>query len=169
MNDLNGVIARMQVVNEQQVAQSLGISPQQPTAEQVALFRGFQSHCVQKGAMPKPTPALVASWLETLDSKDLDAACRAVEVVCDFQFFANPIATLSVRTVLERKLRPVFPHSWDKADRLVFASCPPEIRSIILKREQQRDTALRRSQNKLASEIKKVTANTEKEAEHEQR
>jgi hypothetical protein len=163
MNNINGVIARMQIVNEQQIAGSLGVSPQRPTEEQVALFRGFQSHCVQKGAMPHPTPALVADWLNTLDSKDLDAACRAVEVVCDFQFLANPIATLSVRRVLERRLRTECPHSWDRAARLEFASCPPELRSIILKREQQRDTALRRSQNKLASEIKKATA-TEKEA-----
>ena len=162
MNEpLNGVVARVMQINEQQIAQSLGVSPQQPTAEQVNLFRSFQSYCVQKGAMPHPAPALVASWLDTLDTEHLDAACRAIEVVCDYQVLANPIATLPVRTILERKLRPETPRSWNKEDRLAFASCPPELRSIILKREQERDTALRRSQNSLA-EAKRNLHRTEK-------
>lgn len=164
--NLSDAIAQLQIVNDQQTANSLGISPRQPTAEQVGFFRGFQSHCVQKGCLPVPKPALVADWLNTLDTEHLEAACRSVEVVCDHQFLSNPCATLAVRIVLERRLRTECPRSWTKDDRLVFATLPPEIRSIVLRRENERDTALRRAQNQLAAKRKPAT--TEKAENNEQ-
>ncbi len=160
--NLNDAIALTQATNSEQIRTGLAITPQQPSPEEVALFQAFQSHCVQRGAMPYPTPALVADWINTVE--DPDAACRAVEVVCDFQFLANPVATLAVRTVLERRLRTECPHSWNKADRLLFASLPPEIRSIVKRREGERDTAHRRAVHKLAEATKQQThTSTEKE------
>jgi hypothetical protein len=72
------------------------------------------------------------------------------------------VGSFAVRSVLAHRLTIEFPRSWSKEDRELAASLPPEIRAILFKREDQRDTALRRAQNALAEEKKQLAAEAEK-------
>jgi hypothetical protein len=165
------VFQQLAQLNEQQIHSSLAIAPPRPTEEQLSQWRGFELHCQRRGVKVRTfpaSPALVADFLNTLPDDALEPACDAIQLIHDSVGASNPVATLAVRTILERRLRPVFPRSWDKNDRLVFAGASPELRNVILRRENERDTALRRAQNQLAQERKKLPTTTEK-AENEQK
>src|SRR5262245_16492927 len=73
---------------------------------------------------------------------------------------ANPIATPTVRIASGGSTIEA-PRSWTKEDKTLFASLPPEIAAAVAKREQNRETVLRRSQNETAelrNELKRLKA-----------
>jgi hypothetical protein len=116
--------------------------------------------CRQHGvaqALPL-SPAAVATFLEAQSVPDLLPLVGAIEALHDYRGVANPCATAAVRTVLERRLTIELPRSWTAEDRRLFASLPPEVRAVIFKRETARDTALRRKQNELSEEIRRLKA-----------
>ena len=112
-------------------------------------------------------------FLNSLPDNDLESAALAIVVIHDSVGASNPVATVACRTVLERRLRPETPRSWSNEDKQLFASLPVEIRAILTRRENQRDNALRRGQDKIAAEIKRLNAPAEaepkKETENEQK
>ena len=155
---VNGVIERMQAVNAQQLYSSLALPRVEPSKEQLDIWHRFEEHAARRGVRSFPTsPAIVADFLNSLTDEALEPACQAIVCIHDSVGASNPVATVACRTILERRLRPETPRAWPKEDKQLFASLPVEIRAILTRRENERDTALRRSQNKLASEIKKVT------------
>lgn len=158
------VFAQLQQLNDQQLFSGLAIPKIEPTAEQLALWGSFEAHAAKRCVRPFPaSPALVADFLGTLPDDGLEPACEALQAIHNSVGASNPVASLAVRTILERRLRAECPRSWNKEDRLAFAAVPPEIRSILTKRENERDTALRRAQNQLAQERTKLPTTTEKE------
>ena len=160
---LNGVVLRMQEINAQQLFSSLALPRVEPSKQQLDIWRTFEAHAQRKGVRSFPTsPAIVADFLNTLPDERLEETCQALQIIHDSVGASSPVCTLAVRTVLERRLRTECPRSWDRADRLAFAAVPPEIRSILVKRENARDAGLRQAQNKLAAERKKLPTTTEK-------
>jgi hypothetical protein len=160
MNNINGVIARMQVVSEQQLHSSLALPRVEPSKEQLRIWENFTAHCQRRG-LPRnfpASPAIAADFLQTLTDTDLEPACYAIVAIHDSVGASNPVATLAVRTVLERRLRPETPRSWSREDKTLFASLPVEIRAILTRRENERDASLRTRQNKLAAEMKRLTS-----------
>jgi hypothetical protein len=80
---------------------------------------------------------------------------EAIAAFHDHYGVANPIATSIVRLALDEIVIHIdAPRAWSNSDRLEFALLPPDIRKIVARREEQRDTALRKKQNELA-ELKK--------------
>ncbi len=166
MNNLSAVFNQMEQLHSSQLQASLGVSPPRPTEQQLDIWRGFESHAARRCVRPFPAfPALVADFLGTISDEALEATCQAIQVVHDALGASSPVSSLAVRTILERRLRTECPRSWTKEDRIAFAAVPPEIRAILLRRETERDTALRRAQNQLAQERKRLEANTTKPEE----
>jgi hypothetical protein len=83
-----------------------------------------------------------------------------LEAIAKFHDHHNascPCATSIVRTALDEIVIGVeAPRSWSKEEKIEWALLPPDIREVVARREQQRDTALRRKQNKLAEEKKRL-------------
>ncbi len=153
--NLSAVFNQLEQLHQSQIQSSLGVSPPRPTEDQLALWAKFEAHASMRCVRPFPAfPALVADFLNTLPDDALSQATDAIQAIHDSVGAPNPVATLAVRTILERRLRTECPRSWSKDDRIAFVAVPPEIRSILLRRETERDTALRRAQNKAAAASK---------------
>jgi hypothetical protein len=147
MNNLNGVIARMQIVNESQVYSALGVPKVEPSPEQLSIWRALEQHAARRVVRPFPSsPGIVADFLSSIADADLEAACSAIVAVHNSVGASNPCATIAVQTILERRLRAECPRSWSKEDRQFFVSLARETQVILTRRENERDAALRRQQ-----------------------
>jgi hypothetical protein len=71
----------------------------------------------------------------------------------------NPVSAPVVAATLGTTVLP--PRSWKKEDQEFFATLPLHAQEIIANRETQRETHLRRSQNILAEERKRLQAAAE--------
>ena len=85
------------------------------------------------------------------------AILEAVTAFHDHHGQPNPSATAVVRLALDDVIRIEPPRSWPKEDKVLFATLPPDIRDVIARREQERDASLRRKQNELAEQTKRLT------------
>jgi len=133
--------------------------PPQPTVtdEQAIRFEHFRGWCAQRGIRDFPSsPVAIASFLAEAADGDVIPYCESVGAVQDALGLASPIQTHAVRTVLARLPCPDFPRSWNGEDRAAFLAVDPITRKILLRREQERDTALRRAQNVLSDERKRL-------------
>jgi sirohydrochlorin ferrochelatase len=156
---LQNIFNQLEHLNEQQIHSSLATPRVEPSAEQLRIWQNFERYCQQRGIRAFPaSPALVASFLDILSDEELEPACQAIQVICDSIGASSPVATLAVRTVLERRLRSESPRSWSRDDRALFASLPVEVRAVLARRENERDAALRTKQNQLAEERKQLRA-----------
>jgi hypothetical protein len=88
------------------------------------------------------------------------AILDAVERAHDAAGLSNPVRCGLPKLALERILKTELPRSWPAASKAEFALLPVDIRRVISEREQQRDTALRRKQNELAEEKKRLLADS---------
>ena len=98
-------------------------------------------------------PVLVAAFLERQAAPDIEGAIAAIKAWSDYYFLADPCSSIPVRTVLERRLRIAPPRAFNKQDRELFAALPVEMRSVVYRREQERDNALRRLQQRAAEGV----------------
>jgi hypothetical protein len=89
--------------------------------------------------------------------RQLDAVAR----LHDKFSLPNPVATAAARAVLEREFAFAVPRSWTGPEKEMFVTLPAEIRAAISRREQDRETTLRRAQNNLAAERKRLQADAE--------
>ena len=118
----------------------------------------FVQHCQRRGIRPFPaSPAACADWINELPDKEIEPAIEALVAIHESVSASNPCATLSVRTVVERRLRAEAPHGWNRADRQAFLSLPRDIQLTLARREAERNAALRTAQNRLAEEKKKLS------------
>jgi hypothetical protein len=160
---LQDAIASAQQTHEQRLAASLNIEKPELTSDERRLVGIFQKFCAEKGVRAIPAaPATVAAFVQAQSNADIIPMVEAIAAAHDHYGLANPSSTYSVRVILERRLRIEFPRSWSKQDRLLFAALPPEVRAVVGDRERQRDSALRRAQNALADEKKRLTAEAKK-------
>jgi hypothetical protein len=80
----------------------------------------------------------------------------SIEALHNAASVGNPVSAPVVAATLGTTIDP--PRSWAKADKEFFATLPLHAQSIIADREQERETHLRRSQNALAEERKRLQA-----------
>jgi hypothetical protein len=118
-----------------------------------AFVRWCADHGVQScPAAPKTVAGFVRWFAQSMaaNQEEMAAALDAVADLHDGAGAANPVATAAVRAELIRVLRLKPPRGWRDAEKPLFADLPPEIQAIVARREEQRDTELRRLQNEVA-------------------
>jgi hypothetical protein len=149
----------MRAVNDRLIAQALGFSSPTLSDEQRELYGRAIRYCEALGLSASPmSPAAVASILKATPQESILQMAAAIAAGHDEQDLANPVATYAVRQILEQRLQTEPPRSWSKEDRVIWASLDPMMRMIITRREQERDAALRRAQNKFAEQVKQAQA-----------
>lgn len=133
------------------------LSPQAPRYDldtEARQFAGtFIRWCADHGVRSCPAmPATVAAFVRSVGAskKEIAAPLTAIAELHDSQGLSNPVATAAVRAELGRALKLKPPRSWRKAEQLMFSELPPEIRAAVERREEQRDTQLRKLQNEVA-------------------
>jgi hypothetical protein len=102
------------------------------------------------------SPATVAAYLDSLKDEELLPAIDSIVAQHEVLGAANPCCTSIVGAVLSRKKCDVFPNSWNFQDRLVFSQMNLAMREIVLRRENERDAALRTAQNRISNELKRL-------------
>jgi hypothetical protein len=105
----------------------------------------------------RPLPARPASvaafaqWQKDLGvpREKISATLSAIEALHNAASLGNPIATPVVRTATSASTIAA-PRSWTKEEQQVFTELPVEIQVVVARREQNRETQLRRAQNEIA-------------------
>ena len=144
--------------NEQRLLQELKLDIPRPALAKDVLERLniFGKWCEARSVRKCPCkPHVLASFC--ISQHQMGAAPQvilallaAVEALHDHHGLSNPVRTSAVRAALDTIIKIDPPRSWPRADRILFAELPPDIREITARREQQRDKALRRLQNEAA-------------------
>jgi hypothetical protein len=100
---------------------------------------------------------LVAEYIDSRDADaDLLGICEAITATHDLVGVANPVATIAVKEVLARRLSDELPRAWPAADKLHAATLDKTTLAIIVRRENERDTVLRRAQNAISEQRKEL-------------
>ena len=86
-------------------------------------------------------------------TKQIVSVVNAADVVHQFHGLSSPLHTQIVRAALDTLLKAEPPRSWSKDEKAEWALLPPSIRDTIARRERERDTALRRLQNKTSEGV----------------
>ena len=134
-----------------------------------AICDTFSAWCSTKGFRSFPaSPLHLAEYLSSRVDVDLEPTVEAISAIHNLVNLADPTATNVVRAVLAQRLRIEPPRSWSKADQLHFAGLDAITRGIILKRETERDTAIRRAQNDLAFQRKHLKR-LQEETKHQEK
>ena len=120
-------------------------------------------------------PAVVAQFISELAHRGEEhilASLGALAALHDYHGLANPCGTYAVREALAKIIKTEPPRSWPKAEKERFLTLPADIKSIIAKRESERELGMRNLQNQfagvkreLADERKRKTSGAEKVAD----
>jgi hypothetical protein len=114
-------------------------------------FAAFVRWCGDHGVRSCPaTPATGAMFVMGTRPQEVAPALMAIQELHDSKGLPSPVATAAVRSAISRVLELKPPRSWSKAERLLFAGLPNDIRCVVTHRDHQRDVELRRLQNELA-------------------
>ena len=150
--------------NEQAIA-SCFPAPAQMSAEDQQRIIPFINWCQMHGVRPLPArPTSVAAYVQFQQDQGIarELVAERLEAIEALHFAAsvgNPVATPVVRTITGASTIDA-PRSWAKDDKLAFHELPHEVQIIVARREQDRETALRRAQNKFAEELKQIRKET---------
>lgn len=146
-------IAKAHDQNERALAGQ--VAPYQMDVEAQQSIGQFVRWCADHGVRSCPaTPATVAAFVRFTGSEISAALLSAIAECHDAANLANPVATAAVRSELNRVLRLTPPRSWKAHEKLLWADLPPDIRATVARREQQRETEVRRMMSKV-DELKK--------------
>jgi hypothetical protein len=150
--------------NEAALAKCFPPAPHDLTDDSKVL--GFIRFCEERGVRFAPARVeTVASFI--VWQRDLGVPIeRTVEVLTgierlhDAGQLANPVQTRLVRSLLvgTDEIKP--PRSWRKEEQQMFATLPEPIKAVIARRENERETVLRRTQNEAAALRKSVATTT---------
>ena len=155
---LADAIALQTAANEQKLSEGI---PRIRTLEPDGAIRlqAFERWCREQGVRSAPShPATVATYIRNQEALGVEPnkifkSCEAIEALHSDNGFANPIATSVVRAELERVLKAVdavsAPRSWPRAEQLLWATLPIEIRAIIARRERDRERWVRKTVEEL--------------------
>jgi hypothetical protein len=126
------------------------------TADAVGVPPDFLAR-LKKTAGPIPwSPKVVAEFLDSLSDEELLPAVTEIVSAHDQINLSNPCCSSLVKAALHRHPCKDFPRSWSDQDKLVFANLDLATREIVLRREHERDAALRTSQNRISAELKRL-------------
>jgi hypothetical protein len=90
----------------------------------------------------------------------ISESLEAIEAMHFAAALGNPVATPIVRTTTAASTIEA-PRSWTKDEKLLFTGLPPEIQTVIVRRENDRERVMRRAQNELAELKKRLQADAE--------
>jgi hypothetical protein len=156
--------------NEMALASNFPRPPELSPVEQQRLIP-WLSWCEQQRVRPiKARPTTVAAYVRYQQDQGIPRPLiaerlEAIEALHEAAALANPVATGVVRTTTAGSTIEV-PRSWAKDEKQLFTQLPVEIQRVIARREADRETQMRRSQNeaadlrrllKTAAETKPVT------------
>jgi hypothetical protein len=144
--------------NEEAIASSFERpAPMSPAAQQQVLPFLEWAAAQRIRALPA-RPTSVAAYVQYQQDQGISRQLIAerLEAIEELHFaaaLANPCATPVVRTTTGGSTIEA-PRSWRGDEKLSFYELPIEIQTVVARREQDRETQLRRGQNELAA-IKK--------------
>jgi hypothetical protein len=145
--------------NEAALAAGFLLPAHELSDEMKALLVPFINWCETKRVRALPArPTTIAAYLQS--QKDLGVqpheTLLAIEALHFFAGMASPVATPVVRAVTEGP--PVeAPRSWTKVEKEEFTLLPRHTQVVLQRRDQDREKALRRTQNSLAEERKRLS------------
>jgi hypothetical protein len=141
--------------------------PKELSHDQQHRFGVFVEFAKQKCVRACPAkPASVAAFVidrhsDGVPAQQILALLEAISAAHNYHgSLADPCAAQIVRQALSETIHIEPPRSWSRADRELFIALPPDVRSVLARREQERDAALRRAQNALAEEKKRLLADS---------
>jgi hypothetical protein len=161
MTDLANAIQRAKVAEwdaaEQQMAARFKLDPLVLSKDLLERHDLWAKWCAGKHVRKCPArPQAVATFV--LEQNALGASAQvvvamveAIDAIHQYHGLSSPCATRVVNVVLEQILKVEPPRSWGRDERAEWAKLPPLVREAITRRERDRDLALRRAQNKAAS------------------
>ena len=121
------------------------------------LLANFAKFCAAHGVSECPAaPVVIAAWIRSeraigIESERVLATLAALAKAHDVAGLANPICTHAVRAACEEFLdTSEAPQSWNKEERYLWAVLPPDIRTVISRRDRQQCLVVRRVQNETA-------------------
>jgi hypothetical protein len=155
------------IQHESEMAERLALpNPEPLTADELALIDLWQTWCTQrKVRVPPARPEVVATYVKELQHRGPEFVLSTVQAIgrlhTSLPSLADPCASRAVQFVLDQIIAPVDPpRSWTKDEKLEFASLPRKTQATVARREREREAGLRRSQNALAEELKKLQTQT---------
>jgi hypothetical protein len=143
--------------NEQALAATVDDSVVELTPSDRELLQPWLAWCKDQGVRHAPAkPWCAAAFVLYQNNRgvaepEIVAQCNAIARLHDKWRLANPIATHSVGIALERISKIEAPRSWTKEEKFAWSLLSPAIRTVIARRETERDRALRRIQNEAAA------------------
>jgi hypothetical protein len=99
---------------------------------------------------------ILAASASGIKEKQILATVAAIERLHDSVGLPSPCATTPARYAFSQVVKSEPPRSWTKEEKLMWATLPPEIRSVIARREHSREKETRRLQNEVA-EMKRLS------------
>ena len=152
--------------NERAMLEKLGPMPRVDLAEHKTFIDLFIDWCSKNGVRHcVARPWVVATYLTEHVHRGEEFALNVVNAIGalhDYHGQPNPAATRVVRAALDQIIKPEVPRSWTKAEKEMFSSLPPDIRSAINRRERQREWYVGQTRNELDQLRKKYEAEENK-------
>jgi hypothetical protein len=158
------VNARMQAISnvdhavEAVVVELLGQPPKYDDSSPT----DFIDWCTAKQLPWRPaSPASVALYVFERGSRGIDALLAEVAKIsashCS-KWLADPTAGWPATAALSAIVKIDAPRSWPKEDKAMFIALPYAVQQRIVKRETERDNAVRKAQNEAADARRKLLA-----------
>jgi hypothetical protein len=143
------------------VAEIVGPTPKHDRSKPQAFIRW----CEQKGTTALPASISAVALFVLEHQKDgLETVLAHLADIsgshCDAGL-ADPTTSYPATAALNKIARVEPPRSWDADGRALFLGLPYAVQRFVLKRETERDVALRQAQNRLAEERKSANATKE--------
>jgi hypothetical protein len=166
--------------NEQAIASCIPPPPALSQENQAGVIEFIQWSNAQRVRACPAKVASVAAFIQWQSDnrrprETIFASLSAIDALHTAAGVGSPVAAATaLTTIAGATIEP--PRSWRKDEKEEFLSFPIHAQWIIARREQDRETALRRAQNSLAEERKRLQAdaapksadNTQKESPHAQ-
>ena len=146
-------VQRGQIQNEARVAEQINPPKLDISTDELKHWRRFKQWCAGTGVRFFPArPCSVAAWIENerlagCAAVAVEAGLRAIEIFHANANLANPVACSPPREELLKLIGTEAPRSWSKSEWPLWATVPPEVRSIIKRRDLDSSRAVRKAQN----------------------
>jgi hypothetical protein len=126
--------------------------------EMKALLAPFVAWCEAQRVRALPArPTTVAAYLQAQKYRGVQPfeTLLAIEALHILAGMANPVAVPVVRSMIEGE-SVVPPRSWTRVEKEEFQLLPRHVQEVLVRRENDRERALRRGQNEIAEERKRL-------------
>lgn len=164
-NDLAAAFDHGERLLAAELGEKLAFKPKELSHDQQHRFGVFVEFAKQKCVRACPAkPTSVAAFVidkhsDGVPAQQILALLEAITAAHNCHGnLADPCAAQIVRQALSETIRTNPPRSWPAADKLLFATLDPVVQDVIARREEERDSNLRKKQNELAELRKRLEA-----------